>query len=59
MPTFSVILFSAYGVVAAIMQLVGAALFNAVYQATLGLAFQGLVFILCAVLMLIPFALTR
>ena len=43
----------------AVTQLVGAVLFNLVYQATLGLTFQGSVFILCAALVLIPFALVR
>lgn len=47
------VLFSAHGVVSAIAQLVGALLFNSVYQATLSL-FPGLVFILCALLVLIP-----
>ncbi|XP_078357667.1 proton-coupled folate transporter-like [Oculina patagonica] len=50
-------LFSAFNMVSTVMQLVGAVLFNTVYQATLGLTFQGSVFILCAVLVLIPFAL--
>jgi len=50
-------LFSAYNMVTAVTQLVGAVLFNLVYQATLGLTFQGSVFILCAALVLIPFAL--
>ena len=45
--------------VTAVTQLVGAVLFNLVYQATLGLAFQGSVFILCAALVLIPFVLVR
>lgn len=52
-------MFSAYEMVIALMQLVGAVLFNTVYQATLALKFQGLVFILCAVLILIPFVLVR
>ena len=54
-------LFSAYNMVNAVMQLVGAVLFNLVYQATLGLpvTFHGSVFILCGVLVLIPFALVR
>lgn len=52
-------LFSAYNMVAFVAQLVGAVLLNSVYQATLGLAFQGYVFILCALLVLIPFALVR
>ena len=51
-------LFSAFGVVTAFTQLVGAVLFNSVYQATLGI-FEGLVFILCAVLVIIPFVLIR
>jgi len=50
-------LFSAYNMVIALTQLVGAVVFNSVYQATLGLTFQGFVFILCAALVLIPFAL--
>lgn len=45
--------------VIALTQLVGAVVFNSVYQATLGLTFQGFVFILCAALVLIPFALAR
>ena len=52
-------MFSAYNMVSAVTQLVGAVLFNSVYQATLGLTFQGSVFILCAVLVLIPLALVR
>ena len=52
-------LFSAFNMVRSVMQLVGAVVFNTVYQATLGLTFQGSVFILCAVLVLIPFALVR
>lgn len=50
-------MFSAYEMVIALMQLIGAVLFNTVYQATLSLSFQGLVFLLCAVLILIPFVL--
>ena len=38
-----------------VTQLVGAVLFNLVYQATLGLTFQRSLFILCAALVLIPF----
>ena len=52
-------MFSAYEMVIALMQLIGAVLFNTVYQATLSLSFQGLVFLLCAVLILIPFVLVR
>lgn len=52
------VLFSAHGVVSAIAQLVGALLFNSVYQATLSL-FPGLVFLLCALLVLIPLLLLR
>ena len=52
-------MFSAYNMVTAVTQLVGVVLFNLVYQATLGLTFQGSVFILCAALVLIPFALVR
>ena len=52
-------LFSAYLMVLAVTQLVGAVLFNTVYQATLALTFQGYVFILCAVMVLIPFTLVR
>ena len=52
-------LFSAYSMVNTVTQLVGAVLFNLVYQATLGLTLQGSVFILCTALVLIPFALIR
>ena len=41
------------------MQLVGAAIFNTVYQATLGQTFQGLVFMLRAGLVIIPFVFVR
>ena len=57
-PYFPGSLFSAYYMITAAMQLAGAALFNTVYQVTLG-TFHGLVFILCAVLVLIPFTLVR
>lgn len=52
-------LFSAYNMVISVTQLVGAVVFNLVYQATLALPviFQGSVFILCGALVLIPFAL--
>ena len=52
-------LFSVYGVVTAIMQLVGAAIFNNVYQATLGLTFPGLVFVIRAGLVIISFVFVR
>lgn len=54
-------MFSAYNMVISVTQLVGAVVFNLVYQATLALpvTFQGSVFILCGALVLIPFALVR
>jgi len=48
-------LFCAYGILNVFSQFLGAMLFNNVYEATLGLEFNGFVFMICAALKLVPF----
>jgi len=52
-------LFCAYGILNVFSQFLGAMLFNNVYEATLGLEFNGFVFMICAALKLVPFGILR
>ncbi|XP_074614367.1 proton-coupled folate transporter-like [Acropora palmata] len=47
-------LFCAYGLLNMVCQFAGATIFNNVYEATLGLDFDGLVFVVCSAMKLIP-----
>lgn len=47
-------LFCAYGLLNVVCQFAGATIFNNVYEATLGLDFDGLVFVVCSAMKLIP-----
>lgn len=53
--TFSGTLFCVQGITGVVSQFIGVMLFNTLYESTLGLGFNGFVFLVCATIKLIPF----